>query len=357
MSHLVSEAEAALGVRSLNGTFFAVVPEYLARPYLPAGKCVLLDADGGTGKTSLALAFAASLSRGLHPTTFDELAGGSVRTLYLHKGEDSDEELETVFRSNGGVVGSIGYAGSGLRLDPRGCSTLAQAIRGGGYRLVVLDALMYFLEGTVRDANTAMDVNPAIQRLNAIARATNCTFLNVRHTRKGSLGAEASALGMGSVAFRNAHRGQLVARFHPDRENHRGVVVVTDEKGSLMVERGDPFMFRREGHQIHYVRGLPDPFAPPATTERRHQPQRTTCEEAIRNILAGGPVLSEELMTRLLGDDHKERTIKRARKELRVVAFRKSSDGPWFSRLPDSPLDPLLPIALNDIYDPYAETE
>lgn len=349
----LSPAEAELGVRTLPRGLAAFEPEYLAHPYLPAGKCVLLDADGGTGKTSLALAWAASLSRGLHPTTFARLPGGPVRTLYLHRGEDADEELETVYRANGGVAGRIRYAGSRLGLDKPGCDLVARAIRGGDYRLVVLDALMYFLEGAVRDANTAMDVNPAIQRLNAIARATGCTFLNVRHTRKGALGAEASALGMGSVAFRNAHRGQLVARFHPDREAHRGLVVVTDEKGSLMVPRGDPFMFRRVGHEIQYVRGVENPFAapgsapPPSRVPPSPNGKLDAAQAALALALGPGWALARDCED-ALSPHYSDITLRRAKAALGLISRRRGEV--WWWVRPDALA--VFDRTVADDYDP-----
>lgn len=255
-----------------NGTFQPVALSYLWQPYIPAGKMVLLDADGGVGKSSLALAVAACLSQGIVPPVerIDPAAGPSrcapAKTLYLHRGEDGDDELETVYRACGGVEGSIAYCTSIEHLDARGCAVLEQTIRETGATLVVVDALMYFLS-FLRDGNQSIEVGPVLQRIANVYAATGASGVHIRHTGKtgaSNTGRATSDMGLGSVQFRNSHRGQLVARWHPEM---RGVVVVQDLKGSILNPRGESFAYRRAGHAVEFLPDVEDPWARPGSTE------------------------------------------------------------------------------------------
>lgn len=245
-----------LAPTTLNGTFQPVVQRYLWAPYLPEGKMVLLDADGGVGKSSLALAIAASLSQGVLPN--GDGRRDPVKTLYLHQGEDPTEELETVYRACGGVPGMIGYVETLDCLDARGCAMLEATIRDGGFGLVVLDALFYFLQGLMRDSHQAFDVMPTMKRIAQIYQRTSATAIHIRHTGKSVVGRAVSDLGLGSVQFRNSHRGQLVARFHPDV---KGLVIVQDLKGSILTDRGESFAYRRVGNALEWVMDFEDPYA------------------------------------------------------------------------------------------------
>ncbi len=301
--------------------FTAVTLEHIVHPYLPKGKCVLFDADGGVGKTTMALQWAAALSRGVHPLDANEiLECGPVKTLYLHKGEDGCDELETVYRANGGVPGMLVFVtekSGNLNFDPEGLGKIKRAIKREGFGLVIVDALFYFLEGLVGSGYDALDVMPTIQRMNDVARQTGATFWNVRHTTKGSIGTAASNLGMGSTAFRNSHRGQLVARKHPEKV---GAVVVTDEKGSLLNPQGEFFMFRRVGHAVEYILDQPNPFDKTSVDDQM-MAKAAKLEQAkvyLRERLSGEWVATADVMAGAEALGVGKRTVEKARSLLGV---------------------------------------
>ncbi|RYG38680.1 hypothetical protein EON81_02980 [bacterium] len=336
---LMGGPQKGLLTKTHSEVFEPVVMEHLVKPYLPKGKCVLFDADGGTGKTTMAVAWAAALSRGVHPLTFESLPGGPVKTLYLHKGEDSDDEIETVYRANGGQPGFLHYVGEdqapGLKFDKKGLRLVQETIEEGGFGLVVVDALFYFINGVVQDASKALDVVDVVAGMNRVAMLTGATFLNIRHTVKGVVNTAASNLGMGSVQFRNSHRGQLVARWHPEHKGH--MVVVTDEKGSLLNARGTHFCYRREGNEVQYVHGIDDPFQQDGSVKKKPSTKVEQAEAIINDMLRDGPRLSTEIFAACAVEGISERTIGSARANLKVIAFRYPSrdpDRPWYSKLP-----------------------
>lgn len=328
------EPKRGLQVTTFGPNAPFVTPTFLVEPYLPRGKCVLLDADGGVGKTCLALAWAAALSRGQDPITFEELRK-PVKTLYLHHKEDGDDELNTVYMANGGVHGMLMLAGKDSDgkvtvFDDQGLCDVMDTIMDTGAELVIVDALYYFLLGVVRETNDALSVIRVLSKLNDIAAKTKCTFWNVRHTSKGQIGKLASELGMGSVAFRNSHRGQIVARKHPTM---KGVVWVDDLKGSLLVQQGDPFAYRRVGDhgEIHYVRNIPDPFA-----QKTDGPEGITkLEQAkglIREMATGQYVKVTDVFEAAKALGISSRTVKTAQADLGIESckLRGSADSSWY---------------------------
>jgi len=259
---------------------------YLWKPYLPAGKAILLDADGGIGKTSWCISLAAGGSHGRLPLT-DEIIK-PFKTLYLIGDADTAEEYETVYRAHNGEPGMISWRKGAFRFDRKGLQQLEQQIVEGQFRLVVIDALFYYLSGVVKDANVALDVSATCRELVEIASRTGCTIIAIRHTSKNTHGKKASELGMGSQAFRAAFRGQLVMRRHPHEPD---IIVVCDEKGSVLIEQGEAFAFRRVGERgvIEYIANFSNPFD---VLPRRGRPasERTRAAKALEEfLLTKGP--------------------------------------------------------------------
>lgn len=272
--------------------FENAVPTYLVKPYLQKGKCILLDADGGTGKSCLAAAWAAALTSGREPIT-DE-PRDPVNVLYLHRGEDTDEEITTVFSGNDGEFARwFLFSDQSLQFNAQGLADLEQTIIENSIELVVVDALFYFLSTLMADTYNALPAMAVMERLNGIAERTGCTFWNIRHTKKGNPDTKASDLGMGSVQFRNSHRGQLMLRFHPDEQ---GIVVCTDEKGSLLNPKGRPFCFRREEVRVIYELDMQSPFQ-----SKKQKSKTEDCEAWLRAQLEGGAWQSTAIVER--GED------------------------------------------------------
>lgn len=245
---------------SYGKDFIPVTASYLVEPYLLKGKAVLLDAKGGVGKSTFSLAWAAAMSRGVHPITFEPLPCGPIKTLYLHKGEDTNKELYTVYLANLGVEGMIRFGGvidddfgqavdDGTYFNPAGLRQVEESILDNGIGLVVVDPLYSFMLGVVNNPNDALSVLPVVGEITRMAARTDCSFIDIRHMRKGSEG-DISEHGMGSVAFFNLHRGQLCAEYVSGQP---GLVKVVDGRGSIMRKAGPPFYYRKIGNQIEYV--------------------------------------------------------------------------------------------------------
>lgn len=283
-----------LDTMSFGKEFKPVVPKHLIFPYFQVGKSHLWDADGGSHKTGALTAISAGLTRG--KDVINQADCDPVRVLYLHKGEDLSEEIETVFRANGGDSSMIKYVlAPALVFDPSGIELLGNTLADFKAGLLVVDAFFYFLLGLMKGTNDNLPALAVMQPYNAMLAALGVCAEDLRHTTKGKLEKEASELGMGSQQFRNSHRGQLVARYDPKDESENKRVIVTDEKGSLLNPRGKPFAFRRVGLEIQFIREeIENPFTSPEAEafQKRDKRVRTgtkthDCHQWLIKILDG----------------------------------------------------------------------
>lgn len=322
-------AGPSIGMHHLNGVFQPVELDYLWEPYLPLGKGVLLDADGGTGKTSFALALAAGLSQGILPNNCGRCE--PCKAIYLMGDNDTAEELETVYRANGGQVGSIFYHCGAFPIDAEHIQKLRNDIRKIGAKLVVIDPFLYFLHGIVKDINDAVQVLPYCSAIGKLAEEENVTIMAIRHVPKSAMATGGHFTGMGTVQFRNSFRGNLLMRKHPEK---RGVVVVTDDKGSLLNPTGEAMAFRRVGNEIQFLAEFENPF------DKFNKGEDLAIEVMERWItcnLGFSWESSKEFITRAMNAGITGGSFGRAKRNL--CESRKEGKG-WMIRLKVDPNDP-----------------
>lgn len=211
--------------------------EFLWEPYLRARQINLLDAKGGSGKTTFALALAALGSNGNIPWIGDR---PRFRTLFFAQ-EDSPGEMRTVFREVGGRDASavIPYTDP-LELDREGLERVEELIRATGAKLVVFDAITYYLPGRIKAAFDNLAIAQVLNALREVMRRTGAAALNIRHFKQGRQGLGIEDWGTGGEVWRNSHRSQLVLLPHLERPRSSAIF---HTKGSLVAGMGEPFGF------------------------------------------------------------------------------------------------------------------
>lgn len=286
-----------LNSSSFNGNFEAVKPEFLWEPYLPIGKAILVDGNSGTRKTTAMLAIAAGLSNGVLPK------GGKCppcKTLYILKDKDTPAEYETVYRANGGKPGMIHYVqvDGDWFLSPEMMINIRNEIRLTGAKLVVFDPFLYMLP--VKDLSDPMAVAPYCAMLGQLAATCDASVVAVRHETKGGTGA-------GSWMLRAQFRGNLMIKKHPDRP---GVILLIDDKGSILVPQGETLGFRGRGAGIEWLtETMENPFEglAPGEYPKKASPGRPSKHDAILaslcDALARGGMLKGELVQRAMDEN------------------------------------------------------
>lgn len=306
--------EESFEMITLNGTFQPIELEYLWEPYLPLGKAILLDADSGVGKSTVCLAIAAGLSNGYLPNGQGRCT--PCKTLYFAADNDAAEEMETVYRANGGREGWISYIKVQFDFnDPKNFTLVERAIKSSGAKFVIFDPFLYYLGRA--DINDTVAVRPHCQRIGMIAEKYGVSIVAVRHIPKSANQIGGVFGGMGSVQFRASFRGNLFLRPHPEEY---GVTVLIDAKGSMLNRRGDSLGFRRvHKYEIEWLVDFTDPFDKSAEKREAHRPAMIgpAVREEIERILSRGAMSRKELFQRVMdATSASEKTVYNTVKEM-----------------------------------------
>lgn len=182
--------------------------------WLAQGKLHVLAGAPGQGKTTLALAFAATLTIGGRWPDGARCTAGNV---LIWSGEDdpADTLLPRLMAMGADIDRIFFVTGSRVNgelttFDPaRDLHQLLQAIKDiGGIVLLIVDPIVSAVTG---DSHKNTEVRRALQPLVDLAASCNCAVLGISHFAKGGQGQDPTQRVVGSVAFSAVARVVLVA--------------------------------------------------------------------------------------------------------------------------------------------------
>jgi putative DNA primase/helicase len=182
--------------------------------WLAQGKLHVLAGAPGQGKTTIALAFMATITIGGRWPDGKRCEAGNV---LIWSGEDDPADTllprliamgadrDRVYFVEGARVG-----GELVTFDPaRDMNQLLRAIEQiGGISLLVVDPIVSAITG---DSHKNTEVRRALQPLVDLAASCNCAILGISHFAKGGQGQDPTQRVVGSVAFSAVARVVLVA--------------------------------------------------------------------------------------------------------------------------------------------------
>ncbi|WP_081057554.1 AAA family ATPase [Burkholderia diffusa] len=197
----------------------AIVPEairWLWSDWLPEGKLTLLAGSPGTGKTTLALALAATVTTG--GTWPDGSACNRIGDVLVWSGEDNPADTIVPRLMAAGadldrvhiITGRTDGNGELLPFDPAADMPLLSERLADmdAARLLILDPIVSAVSG---DAHRVNDVRRNLQSLVDMASAHGCCVLGISHFAKGTKGSSPAERVIGSQAFVALARMVLVA--------------------------------------------------------------------------------------------------------------------------------------------------
>jgi hypothetical protein len=221
--------------------------------------------------------------------------------------------------------------------------------------LVIIDPLMAFLSG---DAHKDQDVRRALAQVAAMAERTGAAILIVRHLNK-AMGANPLYRGGGSIGIIGAARSALLVAEDPKDKERR---VLAPLKNNLS-ETAPSLAFTVGSAQNSAARiewrgecAFKADQLLNAPLDEEEKSALTEAKNFLEEVLAGGPVWSQQIEKEAVQAGISRSTLKRAKAEMRVKAT-KESDGTWSWSLPpdgkgikvdrlpkDGPLGPLDPL-------------
>ena len=227
---------------------------WLWQYWLAMGKLHILAGAPGQGKTTIALAMAATITIGGRWPDGSRCAPGNV---LIWSGEDDPADTLVPRLMAAGADRARCYFIEGARRDgevvpfdpARDLGQLLEAIEKiGGISLLVIDPVVSAVTG---DSHKNTEVRRALQPLVDLAAKCDCAVLGITHFAKGGQGTDPAQRVVGSVAFTAVARVVMVAAKVKGDEEGRDARILARSKSNIGPDDG--------GFQYHLEQSEPIP--------------------------------------------------------------------------------------------------
>ncbi len=321
--------------------------EWIWKHWLARGKLHILAGDMSTGKTTIALSIAATVTTGgVFP---DGSRCNGAGNVIIWSGEDGAADTlkprlvacgadeSKIFIIDGSREGEKERAFDPAT-DMEGLSDAIDEI--GGAALLLIDPVVSAISGdSHKNAETRRGLQPVVD----LAQKHNCAALGISHFTKGTGGRNPTERVTGSLAFAAFARIVLVTA---KNEADDGPARILARAKSNIGPDGGGF-----GYDVEHVvlESRPDietsrvVWGDPlegtakellARAEAQDAPETSKAESAkafLTDILANGPVASDDIKNAASAKGLSWRTLQRAKGELGIKARKENSfDGGWF---------------------------
>ena len=324
--------------------------DWLWEPYIPYGAISLIQGDGGMGKTTLALAIAAAITKGEALPVVLNVAEGcrddgsntnvfgssyaapnfsSPANIIIQNGEDSlNRTIKPRLEKLGADCDKIFCIDDGDVALTYTDGRIEQIILETDAKLLVIDPVQAFWGKA--NMNAANGVRPVLKQLGAVAERTGCAIILVGHLNKNGRG-KSSYRGLGSIDIFAAARSVLTVGKANTDSNIR---IVVHNKSNL-APAGPSQTFGLDPITGFYWAGETDASVDDVMNgSQRSKPENKSAEAKsfIRNMLRNGPVPSADILDAAEEQGIAEKTLQRAKSDLGVYS-RKTGDV-WYWELP-----------------------
>jgi putative DNA primase/helicase len=322
---------------------------WLWREWLALGKLHLLAGAPGQGKTTIAIAFAATVTSGGRWPDGTRCTPGNV---LIWSGEDdpADTLLPRLMAAGGDrsrvhFVDGTRINGELQPFDPaRDMNALqAQAEQLGDVRLIIVDPIVSAVTG---DSHKNTETRRALQPLVDLAANMNAALLGITHFSKGGQGGDPSQRVLGSVAFTAVARVVLVAAKVQAEDGGEDRRILARSKSNIgpddggyeySLEQAEPL----PGIQASYVTwGAPvkgtaqELLSDPNEQDREGKNAQTGAVDFLKEMLKDCPVCSKDLEVQAKEAGISWRTIRRASETMGIIK-KPAADKRWYWRLPN----------------------
>ncbi len=214
---------------------------WLWNHWLALGKLHILAGAPGQGKTTIALAMAATITIGGRWPDGSRCAPGNV---LIWSGEDDPADTLVPRLMAAGADRARCYFIEGARRDgevvpfdpARDLGQLLEAIEKiGGINLLVIDPVVSAVTG---DSHKNTEVRRALQPLVDLAASCDCAVLGITHFAKGGQGTDPAQRVVGSVAFTAVARVVMVAAKVKGDEEGQDARILARSKSNIGPDDG-----------------------------------------------------------------------------------------------------------------------
>ena len=306
--------------------------EWLWQDMLACGTLAMISGVPGTGKTWIALAIAAALSRGQDPFTCEPLEPCTV--LYASMEHNSSEIILPRFVGLRGdpkrfavLRGARSAASPSLNL--RDTSVIEDALQRTHARLVILDSLDTYSGANLHQPTETL---PLFEKLARLAERHHCCILFIRHLSKRGPGRPALR-GHGSTEISATLRTEFLAGASPDAPSQPALLQIKSNLGPL----APPLSYTIDDAGSFYWTGLSRLTREDLLADRptgAGLPQRKFAGEWLRDYLQNGSQTQGTIEIAAEREGVCIRTLRRAKFDLGVRSVKDGIKGVWYWSLP-----------------------
>jgi putative DNA primase/helicase len=318
-------------------------PGWLAR-----GKVHILGGQPGAGKTTLAVAIAAVVTKG------GRLPDGShapLGNVVIWSGEDDPADtLLPRLLSSGADANRVFFVGGVARgeerrpFDPsKDVAGLCEAIeRAGGCKFLIVDPVV---SAVAADSHKNADTRRALQPLVDLAASANAALLGITHLSKGTSGREPVERITGSIAFGALARVVMIAAKENESESEKGAPprrflaraksnIGPDDGGFAYELRqepmpGDDRIIASIAVFGAAIEGTARDLLSEVEDEEKDQGAAREAEDLLGKLLAEGPVAVNELKRAANAHGISPSSLRRAKAKLKIAAQKTGMKGGW----------------------------
>lgn len=296
--------------------------QWLWKPYLPFGKITILQGDPGDGKTTLILAIAAAVTRGI-PLPECDTATGPSPVIYQTAEDGLGDTIKPRLVNAGADCQRVLVIDESQQELTLSDARIEQAITETGARLFILDPLQAYLGADV-DMHRANEVRPVFKRLSLVAERTGCAVVIIGHMNKG--GIKSQYRGLGSIDIQAAARSVLtLGRIQGKpylRAFAQGKSNLAPEGSAIAFELDPDSGFRWIGEYPITI----DELLQGAIVDRESVFERA--KNLLKSELTGKALPANTVNELAAAQEISPRTLKRAKTELGVKSFKQNEQ--WF---------------------------
>ena len=322
---------------------------WLWQYWLAMGKLHILAGAPGQGKTTIALAMAATITIGGRWPDGSRCAAGNV---LIWSGEDDPADTLVPRLMAAGADRARCFFIEGARRDgevvpfdpARDLGQLLEAIEKiGGISLLVIDPVVSAVTG---DSHKNTEVRRALQPLVDLAAKCDCAVLGITHFAKGGQGTDPAQRVVGSVAFTAVARVVMVAAKVKGDEEGQDTRILARSKSNIGPDDGG-FQYHLEQseplpgiHASHIAWGKAvEGTARELLTDPDDGPQdegagsaKEAAEEFLLELLKDGATATKHIQEQAKEAGISWATVRRASDALGVK--KRPSNGSWYWQLP-----------------------